>query len=127
MNNLTLIATHLSQGTLKAVLVGAPSDISPPAIEITHHGKPLSGLTIEATRDKKGEWNLHLPIPPELLSDGVQTLLFTDPSNGATLGSFTILCGDALDEDIRAEMALLRAELDLLKSAFRRHCRESVR
>jgi hypothetical protein len=30
-----------------------------------------------------------------------------------------------LAEDIRAEMDLLRAELDLLKQAFRRHCVET--
>jgi hypothetical protein len=30
-----------------------------------------------------------------------------------------------LDEDIRAEVDLLRAELDLLKRAFRRHCSET--
>ena len=36
-----------------------------------------------------------------------------------------LLAGEALSQDIRAEMALMRAELDLLKQAFRRHCRET--
>jgi hypothetical protein len=31
-----------------------------------------------------------------------------------------------LEEDIRAEVSLLRAELDLLKRAFRRHCAETA-
>jgi hypothetical protein len=41
------------------------------------------------------------------------------------LGSFSIVAGDALAEDIRAELSLLRAELDMLKKAFRRHCVET--
>jgi hypothetical protein len=31
-----------------------------------------------------------------------------------------------MEEDIRAELDLLRAELDLLKRAFRRHCVETA-
>ena len=33
--------------------------------------------------------------------------------------SITLLAGDAMSEDVRAEIDLLRAELDLLKRAFR--------
>ena len=44
----------------------------------------------------------------------------------ARLASFTVVMGQPLDEDIRAEMALLRAELDMLKRAFRRHCVETM-
>jgi hypothetical protein len=42
------------------------------------------------------------------------------------LGSFSIVAGDALAEDIRAELSLLRAELDMLKKGFRRHCLETL-
>ena len=41
------------------------------------------------------------------------------------LAQFTLVAGQPLDEDIRAELSLLRAELDLLKRAFQRHVRES--
>jgi hypothetical protein len=44
----------------------------------------------------------------------------------AVLASFAFLAGDALSEDIRAEMDLLRDELDMLKRAFRRHCVETA-
>ena len=55
-----------------------------------------------------------------LIADGVQTFLISDKRSGETLDSFALMSGDALSYDIRAEMALLREELDMLKRAFRR-------
>ena len=46
--------------------------------------------------------------------------------DGVVRGQFTVIAGVPLDEDVRAEISLLRAELDLLKRAFRRHCAETV-
>jgi len=46
--------------------------------------------------------------------------------SGDKLGHFTIITGVAMEDDIRAEMDLLRAELDMLKRAFRRHCLETM-
>ena len=63
---------------------------------------------------------VRVPIPAVLLSDGVQTVILSDAATGERLSSFAILAGDALSEDIRAEVDLIRAELDMLKSAFRR-------
>ena len=44
----------------------------------------------------------------------------------ATLDTITFIAGEALADDIRAEIDLLRAELDMLKRAFRRHCVETM-
>ena len=44
------------------------------------------------------------------------------PETGDALAHETIIAGEVLDEDVRAEVMLLRAELDMLKRAFRRHC-----
>jgi len=52
--------------------------------------------------------------------------LVEDGKTGGKLGSFTVIAGEALGDDIRAEMDLLRAELDMLKRAFRRHCLETM-
>ena len=38
----------------------------------------------------------------------------------------TIVTGVAMEDDVRAEIDLLRAELDMLKRAFRRHCLETT-
>jgi hypothetical protein len=59
-----------------------------------------------------------------ILNDGVQT--FVIQNAGQTLGSFSIVSGRPLDHDLRSEIDLLRAELDLLKRAFRRHCVETA-
>jgi hypothetical protein len=36
------------------------------------------------------------------------------------------MAGEVLSDDFRSEVSLLRAELDLLKRAFRRHCLETM-
>jgi len=56
----------------------------------------------------------------------VQTVVLRDPATGARLAHFTIITGMPLEADIRAEVDLLRAELDMLKRAFRRHCLETM-
>lgn len=94
-----------------------------PALELTHLGAALPGLTV--TPAGEGKWALSLPIPAEVLSDGVQGFVLRAPGSEAVLGRFAITAGAPLAEDLMAEIVLLRAELDLLKSAFRRHCTET--
>ena len=49
---------------------------------------------------------MRLPIPADLLSDGVQTFVLRDAAGDTTLAHFTIVTGMALEEDIRAEVDL---------------------
>ena len=94
-----------------------------PEIDVTHLGDSLEG--VEVVQDHaEGYWALSIPIPADCISDGVQTFVIRDARNDVVLDSFSIVAGDALAEDIRAETSLLRAELDMLKKAFRRHCAE---
>jgi hypothetical protein len=62
-----------------------------------------------------------LDLPAEVLSDGVQVVALRSTVTGSVLDRVTFLAGDALEEDLRAEIALLRDELEMLKTAFRRH------
>jgi len=120
---LKLIKTRMIAGVWEGVLEGA--DDVPAQIGASHLGEPLDGVTVE--RDPQdAHWVVHVPVPAHLLSDGVQTFVIFDVETQETLNSFTIFAGEALAEDIRAEMALLREELDMLKSAFRRHCVETA-
>ena len=75
---------------------------------------------------RAGEWEVRVPIPAEVLSEGVQTFLIQDTVSGLTLSHFTVITGVAMEDDLRAEVDLLRAELDMLKRAFRRHCLETA-
>lgn len=96
-----------------------------PQIEVTHLDFPVDG--VELVEDRVEEhWVLSIPIPADRISDGVQTFVIHEKRDSEVLGSFSIVAGDALAEDIRAEMSLLRAELDMLKKAFRRHCVETL-
>lgn len=86
-----------------------------PALRVVHEGREIPGLAVR--REGEG-WGLSLPIPVGLLSEGVQVFLLCEGDE--PVGRFTILAGAVLDDDLRAEVALLRAELDLLKQVVRR-------
>ncbi len=122
MTEATLTKTRLIEGVWEGVLTGLSSDSSP-TIAVEHLGKSLDGVEVMGTDNS---WGVRVPIPVELISDGVQSFVVLDKSTGQKLGSFSILAGDALADDIRAEVDLLRAELDMLKKAFRRHCVETM-
>lgn len=94
-----------------------------PEAEVLYLDRPQPGLEITAL--EAGKWQLTLPIPTEAITDGVQSFVIHDLKAQAVIGSFTLVAGVPLDEDIRAELNLLRAELDMLKRAFRRHCVET--
>lgn len=121
MPDLTLTKTRLFAGVWEGELTGAGSDT--PSLRVTHLGEQIDGpdLTYHAERDI---WQVSVAVPSRLISDGVQTFVISDDQDNV-LDSFTLISGDALAEDIRAEVALLRSELDMLKQSFRRHCNES--
>jgi hypothetical protein len=96
-----------------------------PAIEVTHLDYVVDGVTVEQDRVEE-HWRISVPIPVSRIADGMQTFVIRDRNEDVVIGSFSIVAGDALAEDIRAEMTLLRAELDMLKRAFRRHCVETT-
>ena len=119
----TLTKTRMIAGVCEGIFAGVID--APPQIAVTHHGEQVDGAVIKKAA-QSDDWVLHVPIPVHLLADGVQTYLISDVETGETLNSFTLLAGEALAEDIREEMVLLREELDMLKSAFRRHCVETT-
>lgn len=121
MAELVLTKTRIHAGVWEGVLTGTTT---PPDIEVTHQTVELDDYILREDPDTEGQFLLSVPIPIELLSEGVQTFLISDRKSGDRLASFAVVTGQPLDEDFRAEMELLRAELDMLKRAFRRHCLE---
>jgi len=65
-----------------------------------HPGQPQ--LSVTHLNKEEDLWLLQVPIPEEAIADG-----------------------EALGDDMRVEIELPRAELDMLKRAFRRHCVET--
>ena len=54
-----------------------------------------------------------------MLSDGVHSCIIS-LETGEKIGDLTVIAGEVLAGDLRAEIARLRAELDLLKTVVRR-------
>jgi len=125
MSKLTLTKTRLLEGVWQGVLTHEGEGNYQPDIHVTHLQEDIPGVEVQEHPDQ-GLWTLRVPIPAEAISDGVQTFLIRDRKTGDTLDSFTLISGDALSYDIRAEVMLLREELDMLKRAFRRHCLETM-
>jgi len=123
MTDLKVTKTRIVAGIWEGVVTGAGD--AQPDILVTHQEQPLQGFALSDDPEQPGIWQLRIAIPPEFLSDGVQVFLIQDATTGEKLDSFTLVTGEPLEDDIRAETALLRAELDMLKKAFRRHCLET--
>ncbi|SEL56996.1 hypothetical protein SAMN05443999_106110 [Roseovarius azorensis] len=125
MSEWTLTRTRLVGGVWEGVLArqGTANDL--PEIEVTHLQEPLDGVEVTGNATE-GLWQVRVPVPVERIADGVQTFVIRDRRTGDVLDSFALIAGDVLSHDIRAEISLLREELDLLKRAFRRHCQETM-
>ncbi len=96
---------------------GHVTSASFPQIEVLFLGEPVAD--VELAPETVG-WALRIPVPPAALSEGVHTVVIHDATTGQKLADFTIIAGSPAADDLRAEVALLRAELDMLKRAFRR-------
>ncbi|MGB5557020.1 MAG: hypothetical protein WBN04_03305 [Paracoccaceae bacterium] len=125
MSKFTVTKTRIHAGIWEGVITADDPGSAAPQIDVTHLDKPVPSFAVTKDRDK-GNWNLRIAIPPELLADGVQVFVISDKASGEKMDSFTIVTGEPLEDDIRAEVELLRAELDMLKRAFRRHCLETA-
>jgi hypothetical protein len=126
MAGLTLTKTRIQAGVWEGMLTGVEGELKPPEILVTHLERPLTGVSVSPAPEHPGHYRVRVPIPADLLSDGVQSFVISDPASGVKLESFAIVTGQPVEDDIRAEMDLLRAELDMLKRAFRRHCLETM-
>ena len=123
MQDISLTKTRLIGGVWEGILQGAGA--SEPTLKVTHMGEAVTGWSV--THDPKDDtWLVQVPVPLDRIADGVQTFIISEAETDTQLASFAMLSGEGLAEDIRAEMDLLRAELDMLKKAFRRHCVETT-
>lgn len=125
MAEITLTKARIQSGVWEGILdMGRSSEL--PGLEVSHLAKPIGGISIEDNPDRPGQYLVRVPIPVELLGEGVQTFVISDKTTGDKLAHFSVVTGQPLDDDIVAELDLLRAELDMLKRAFRRHCLDTM-
>ena len=90
-------------------------------IEAVHDPRVFAAARLTHPDGGASGTRVSIDFPAEILSDGVQIVSLRSTVTGAVLDRITFLAGDILDDDIRAEIALLRDELEMLKRAFRRH------
>ena len=126
MSETRLTHTRTFEGVWEGVLLPGEGSSPVPQVRVTLRERPVKDVSLTEIEARPGEWALRFPIPPEAISEGVQTFLIEDLISGDRLGSYTIVTGQALEDDFRAELDLLREELDMLKRAFRRHCLETT-
>lgn len=91
---------------------------APAKLAVLHH----DAVVAEAAPISDGEdWRVEIALPPEILSEGVQTLLLVVPGDPPELlARLPLMLGRPLEHDILAELEALRAELDLVKRELRR-------
>ncbi len=113
MTQTTLTPTRFENATWEGHITADAE----PGIEAHYLGEQIGDIELSPNGDG---WTLRVPVPMAALSDGVHCILIHDAKANQKLGDFTIIAGAPAAEDLRAEVALLRAELDMLKRAFRR-------
>jgi hypothetical protein len=123
MTNLVLTKTKMRQGIWEGLLTGSVGGALP-KLSVTHQGNTVQDVSVAALETGEGH-SVRIPIPTDAIADGLQTLLIEDASTDEKIGSISLIAGEALGDDLRIEVDLLRAELDMLKRAFRRHCLET--
>ena len=124
MAELILTKTRIQAGIYEGVLKSDGEET--PDISAIFNEVAVGEMTLSVDPAQAGCWNVRLALPADVLTDGIQTFVIIDNLSGGTLGCFTIITGEPLDDDLRGEIDLLRAELNMLKKAFRRHCVETA-
>ena len=118
-----------SLGLKGGIWQGVLSRTDAPGRILLVHMAARVGEARVAPDEAEGRWRISAALPLERLSDGVQTFLLVEDGGAGTeplrpggqqLASLTLVAGDLLEDDLRAELNLMRAELDLLKKEFRR-------
>jgi hypothetical protein len=122
MTALTLTKNRLNAGIWEGTMTG-PGDLSP-VLVLRHNDEIVPGLTVENAGP--GAWSVRVPVPADRINDDAQTFAIVDEQSDTILASFTVFAGDQLSGALQVEIDLLRAELDILKRAFRKHCIETT-
>ena len=111
----------LKAGTWSGLLRRA----APPGrIDLIHMGETVAEARISPAGE--GVWRIEAALPPDRLSEGVQSFMLVagaageGDEGGERIAGLSIVAGQPLESDLRAEIELIRAELDLLKREFRR-------
>ena len=119
-----LTKTRFKEAVWEGLLEIGRGNKRPPELTVVWRDTALSGVRVTSL-DQPNQFSVQISVPDEAIGDGVQTFAIYVDGHDEMLDSFTLIAGEAVGDDLRAEVELLRAELDMLKRAFRRHCNET--
>ena len=117
--SLRIEPTRFAEGIWRALL-SQPSDLKapPPKIEVLLQRSPIRGVRVDPL-NKENCYKLSVPIPANSVGFGTYMPMFVEQGSSKVLSRIVLSGGNLNGEDLRAEMAELRAEIDLLKRLFR--------
>lgn len=124
MTDDALVRVRLQAGRYEGILTSSNPAMEQ-GLEAVHEGKVIANVTLSSEDDGPGRWHVAVVLPASVITDGVQVIALRAIATGEVLDRITLMAGAPLDEDFRAELALMRNELEILKRAFRRHCAET--
>lgn len=101
------------EGSLR---VGSNPDALP-QIELLKDGEVIARAPSVQTPEGCG---FTMPIPAHVISQGMTALGLRIEPEQEISAHLTISAGQALEQDIYAELAVLRSELDMLRNSFRK-------
>jgi len=125
MSHLSLKRHRIRHGRYEGLLTTRARLKAPPVVEMRFLDGSVTDVPLSPIEGKPQSWDVRVTIPPHSVNDGVLTYHLCDSDDGEILDSFAIVCGEPLEDDLRAEIHMLRAELDMLKRSFRKHVLES--
>ena len=112
--------SRVANGMIEAVL---EAGTDAPDLMTLNLGDTVIGPVELGQPSPDGTYPLTAAIPAHVISDGITLLTIKGAGAPDPLAHVTIVAGQPMDSDLHSEVALLRAELDLLKAAFRRKFR----
>ncbi len=122
MSNVRLKKTGFENGQWTGQLSGTSDSEE---LTVWSDGKRAEGLVVAKVEGESQIWDVTFPVPLGALGDAAAVFLFRMKGSVEPLETLTLLAGKALDGDPRAELAGLRAELDLIKKVLRRSLAEA--
>ncbi len=123
MSTLKLTKTRMLEGMWQGIITGSGDEM--PKINVVHGNSNVADFKL-VRNETADHWSLTIPVPAAAIADGIQVIIVTDLQSDQKIGDIVIIGDDVTSVDMRAEMALLRAELEMMKRAFRRHCVETT-
>lgn len=123
MSTVALTRVCMKNGVWEGVLTWSRQQ--PPELRLLHQNNQAGEIKVAKT-DQANRWFVSFRIPIDRLGDGVQTFIVEDATTGEPLTFESVVVGRHAEADLRAEIDVLKAELDLLKRSFRSHCAQSA-